>query len=100
MPIWKLSPIPTSASDSAWAFTRWFSPIVVRAANPELARRMAAEAFRKTESAVIQRDLTELISPWLDDGLVACRRVPVSSYRPDGPEQILRPHVTEYNRTG
>jgi len=98
MPIWKLAPIPTAASDDAWAFTRWFGPTLVRAETPKLARKMAAEAFRKTEAAVIQPDPTELKSPWLNDALVACSRIQVSTYRLDGPDQILQPFVTEYCR--
>jgi hypothetical protein len=96
MPIWKLSPITSSAFDNAWALTNWFGPILVRAGNPRQARKIVAEAFRKTRGA--DADPTALKSPWLDGGLVVCSRVPVSTYRPDGPDQILQPHVTEYNR--
>jgi hypothetical protein len=95
MSIWKLAPIISSASDNAWAFTRWYGPILVRAGTPQQARQIAAEAFRKTGAA---DDPISLTSPWLDDELVVCRRVPVSTYRPEGPDQILQPHVTEYNR--
>jgi hypothetical protein len=97
MPIWKLAPITTSASDNAWAFTLWHGPALVRAKNSGQARKIAAEAF-KTAAGKADKDRTSLTSPWLDDGLVASRRVPVSTYRPDGPDQILQPHITEYNR--
>jgi hypothetical protein len=92
MPIWKLAPLATSASDDAWAFTRWFGPILVRAGNPGRARQLAAERFRQGADQS-GRDRTSLESPWLNDGLVTCRRVPVSTYRPEGPDQILQPDV-------
>ncbi len=97
MAIWKLAPILTSASDNAWAFTRWFGPILVRAKNPMRARQLAAKVFRKVTDKTEESDRNEtsLMSPWLDDGLVVCRRVPISTYRPEGPEQILQPHVIE-----
>jgi hypothetical protein len=98
MPIWKLVPDLTSASDDAWAFTRWYGSVVVRAKNPKQARQVAAEAFRKAHSGESDPDQTSLISPWLDDGLVVCRRVAVSTYRPDGPDQVLQPHASEYGR--
>lgn len=96
MPIWKLSPITSSAFDNAWACTNWFGPILVRARNAKQARKIAAEAFRKTRGA--DTDPTALMSPWLDDKLAVCSGVPVSTYRPDGPDQILQPHLIEYNR--
>ncbi len=101
MAIWKLAPILTSASDNAWAFTRWFGPILVRAKNPGRARQLAAKVFRKVTEKTEESDRnhTSLMSPWLDDGLVVCRRVPVSTYRPEGPEQILQPHITGDNVT-
>jgi hypothetical protein len=93
MPIWKLAPLTTSASDNAWAFTRWYGPVLVRAGNPGRARQLAAERFRQaTNEAAGTR--TSLESPWLNDGLVTCRRVPVSTYRPEGPDQILQPQAT------
>ena len=98
MPIWKLAPITTSASDDAWAFTRWHGPILVRAKDSRQARKIAAEAFVKTDERGSGAKRIRLTSPWLNDGLVACQRVPVSTYRPDGPEQILQPLVSEYNR--
>jgi hypothetical protein len=97
MPIWKLAPIPAAASDSAWAFTRWFSPILIRAKTPRQARRIAAEALGKPPGGG-RKGKTSLGSPWLNDGLVACSRVPVSTYRPDGPDQILQPHSSEYDK--
>ena len=98
MPIWQLAPITTSASDDAWAFTRWFGPILVRAKSPAKARKIAAEAFGKTPVKVRDSKFPSLTSPWLDDGLVVCRRMSVSTYRQEGPDQILQPHVTEYNQ--
>jgi hypothetical protein len=99
MPIWKLSPITSSAFDNAWACTNWFGSILVRAKNPRQARKFAAEAFRKAQEGETDADSTALMSPWLDDKLVICSGVPVSTYRPDGPDQILQPHLIEYNRT-
>lgn len=97
MPIWKLAPLTTSASDNAWAFTRWYGPVLVRAGNPMRARQLAAEGFRQAADES-DENRTSLESPWLNDGLVACRRVPVSTYRPEGPEQILQPDVTADSR--
>ena len=96
MSIWQLSPITSTAFDDAWASTKWFGPILVRAKNPKQARKIAAEAFRKTRGT--DTDPTALLSPWLDDRLVQCSGVPVSTHRPQGPDQILEPHVAEYNR--
>jgi hypothetical protein len=98
MPIWKLAPIATAASDNAWAFSRWFGPILVRAKNPKQARKIAAEGLGKPRAGERDTNKTSLISPWLNDGLVACSRVAVSTYRPEGPDQILQPHVSEYGR--
>jgi hypothetical protein len=96
MPIWKLAPILSSVSDAAWAYSRWFGSAVVRAANPKQARQIAAEAFRKAEE--YENDPAALDSPWLSDELVACQRVPVSTFPPQGPELLLQPHVNEYRR--
>lgn len=93
MPIWKLAPISTSASDNSWASTRWFGPVLVRAKNPMRARQLAAAKFPQAANES-HKNRTTLESPWLNDGLVACRRVPVSTYRPEGPEKILQPHET------
>ncbi len=98
MAIWKLAPIVTSAYDNAWAFTCWYGPTVVRAGNPGKARLIAAEAFRKEHPDETDTNRTSLVSPWLDDGLVVCSRVPVSTYRPEGPDQILQPQVAGYRR--
>ncbi len=97
MPIWKLAPVATSASDDAWAFTRWYGPVLVRAGNPGQARQLAAEGFRQIADES-DGNRTMLESPWLNDGLVTCRRVPVSTYRPEGPDQILQPDVTADDR--
>lgn len=94
MPIWKLEPIATAISDDAWAFSRWFGSALIRAKTPKQARKIAAEAFRSREGKG-RKKKTPLTSPWLDDALVACSRVPVSTFRPDGQDQILLPHVIE-----
>ena len=98
MAIWKLAPIATSAYDDAWAFTCWYGPTLVRARNPGQARKIAAEALRKVQAGEADAGRTSWTSPWLDDGLVVCNRVPVSTFRPEGPDQILQPHVAEYRR--
>lgn len=97
MPIWKLVPIATAVSDDAWAFSRWFGPMLVRAKNPRRARKIAAEALGKPHAGEPETDKTSLMSPWLNEELVACSRVPVSTYRPEGPDQILQPNVAEYS---
>jgi hypothetical protein len=96
MPIWKLAPILTSVSDSAWAYSRWFGPAVVRAGNPARARQIAAEAFRKAQE--YENEPAALESPWLNEELVGCQRVAVSTFPPQGPDFLLQPHVTEYRR--
>jgi len=96
MAIWKLAPILTSVSDSAWAYSDWHGPVVVRARNPLQARQMAAKAFRKAREYV--NEPAALESPWLNDELVVCQRVPVSNFSPEGPDLVLQPHVTEYRR--
>ena len=98
MPIWKLEPVTTSASDDAWAFTVWHGPILVRARDARQARAIAAVAFSKVDARRTGARRTTLTSPWLNDGLVACRRVLVSAHLPDGPEEILEPPKSEYNR--
>jgi hypothetical protein len=99
MAIWKLAPIVASAYDNAWAFTCWYGPTLVRARNPGQARKIAAEALRKAQAGESDTERTSLMSPWLDDALVVCSRVPVSTHCPNGPDQILQPHPIEYNRT-
>lgn len=94
MPIWKLEPIAAAISDDAWAFSRWFGPALIRAKTPKQARKIAGEAFRSREDKHGKRK-TPLASPWLNDALVVCNRVPVSTFRPEGPDQILQPHVVE-----
>ena len=96
MPIWKLAPILASSSDDAWASTLWHGQVLVRAKNPGKARQIAAETFRKTQAGEDETDQILLASPWLNEGMVACLRVPVSTYTPEDPDQILRPHLTEY----
>ncbi len=96
MPIWKLAPILNSVSDSAWVYSHWYGPVVVRARNPLQARQLAAEAFRKARE--YENDPAALESPWLSDELVVCQRVPVSTFPPEGPDLVLQPHVTEYRR--
>ena len=96
MSIWKLAPIPASASDNAWAFTRWHGQVLVRARNPKQARQFVADALRIAQVGETDTDQTLLPSPWLNEGMVACFSVPVSTYSPEGPDQILRPHSTEY----
>jgi hypothetical protein len=98
MPIWKLAPILTSASDSAWEFTRWHGPVLVRAGSSMRARQIASEAFSKDQEHRNEPGNTSLMSPWLSDGLVACRRVPVSTYSPEGPDIVLQPHVIDFRQ--
>ncbi len=98
MAIWKLAPILASASDDAWVFSRWYGQVLVRAKNPGQARQIAAQTFWKTQAGETGADNIALASPWLNEGMVACLRVPVSTYIPEGPDQILRPHLTEYRR--
>lgn len=95
MPIWKLAPITTSADDRTWGYTGWFGPILVRARNPGQARKIAAEAFRKAGWSQTDTDESLAMSPWLNDDVVECRRVPVSTFRPDGPDQILDPRLSD-----
>lgn len=90
MPIWKLEPIATAISDDAWAFSRWFGPALIRAKTPKQARKIADDAFKLPAGK-----RTPLASPWLSEALVACGRVPVSTFRPDGPDQVLQPHVSD-----
>jgi hypothetical protein len=96
MPIWKLAPILTSVSDSAWVYSRWHGPVLVRAGNPGQARQLAADLFRKAQE--YDNDPAALQSPWLSDELVVCQRVPVSTFPPQGPNLVLQPHATEYRR--
>jgi hypothetical protein len=96
MGIWKLSPIPSTAADGAWETTRWYGPIVVRAKDSRQARKIAASALRKVRSRNAGADEACPRSPWLDEELVSCRWVPVSTYLSDGSEAVLRPEVIEY----
>ncbi len=98
MPIWKLVPVTTAASDESWAFSAWHGPALVRAADLRQARSIAAMAFRKLDARRSASKRTTLMSPWLNDGLVTCRRVQDSAYPADGPEQILEPAESEYRR--
>ena len=96
MPIWKLAPILTTSSDGIWANTNWFGPILVRAKNPGQARQLAARAFRSTRTAKPIMHELPVLSPWLEDSMVVCQRIPVSTYPPEGPDQVLQPPVIDY----
>jgi hypothetical protein len=96
MPIWKLAPILTSSSDDVWANTKWYGPILVRAKNPGQARQLAARAFRSTRPAKPILYELPVPSPWLEESMVVCQRIPVSAYPPEGPDQILQPQAIEY----
>jgi len=96
MPIWKLAPILTTSSDGNWANTNWYGSILVRAKNPAQARQLAAHAFRS--AGTVKRFLHKLPvpSPWLEESMVVCQRIPVSNYPPEGPDQVLQPQAIDY----
>ena len=98
MPIWKLAPILTTSADDIWANTNWYSSILVRAKNPMQARQLAARAFRSTLTTKHILPELPLPSPWLEESMVACQRIPVSTYPPEGPDQVLQPQAIEYAR--
>lgn len=98
MPIWKLEPIASAAYNPAWAISNWYAPAVIRATNPDEARRIAAKAFRRADRSKLKMKQLFYLSPWMDESLVACHQLPVSPDAMEGPETVLKPSLIEYSR--
>jgi hypothetical protein len=91
MPIWKLTPTTSGTGSDSWRMSTWFSAALIRADTAERARKVAARAFRKKAGSRPRMDESMMISPWMNESLVACRRVPGTGYPAEGEEQILEP---------
>ncbi len=79
MPIWKLEPI--NPDDDHWGASTYNGPLIVRAADEDIARELATAEYRiGTEK-----------SPWLYAWLTNIIRIEDSEYDEDAPDTILGP---------
>ena len=87
MPIWRLEPI--NLEDFPWGASTYTGSVIVRAADEDKARDLAASEYR---IGVINPPLTEIPKPpWLYPWLTVCTRIEDSVYEEDGPDTILGP---------
>jgi hypothetical protein len=87
MPIWRLEPI--NPDDHHWQASPYAGPLIVRAADEDKARELAASQFRigaeKPPGTEVPR------TPWLYSWLATYTRIEASEFEEDGPETILDP---------
>jgi hypothetical protein len=87
MPVWKLTPI--DLSDPNWEASSHRGTVVVRAADEDAARTVAARAF-DVETRFSPRRGAKF-PPWHSPALVNAERIGDPRYEPKGPTEILDP---------
>jgi hypothetical protein len=81
--------IPVDPDDPDWEASSHRGPVIVRAANEQQARTVAAEAFDVKTSFRPGQGMR--FPPWTRTAVVRAERIDDPRFEPEGPAEVLEP---------